>query len=1021
MMLVANAGSGKTHALTTRMITLLALGVDPRKIVALTFTKKAAGEFLDAVFVRLARAALNEKALAELRVQTKIADLDAGGCTRLLCRLCLSAGVLSMGTIDSLFVSIARAFPLESGLSGNFTMIRESDLEMARTEAIASIFREEAASADAGAFLDLVRRIVRRKGERDVFGNLLTAVANFHATYLLTPASVEWGDARSIWPAGSVSPMLSCGEAAPAAAYLLQVIKSEHPSLSEKAEESWRRSLNAAAEHKPGSSWSKELKKFVKEKLCNQPTIDSNGEEYLPTGKAFDARVYLRGEIPAARIALRDALLKPEFESLLRRSAALYRFMECFEKCYDETTRKSGRMTFSDITDMLSKQVCEESWIATAGYRLDSSFDHWLLDEFQDTSRLQWSVLKGFIDEVIQDPSGNRSFFYVGDTKQAIYSWRGGDPGLFFQIRDYYNQWGEQKIQEDQLPLSYRSAPPIVSFINAVFGDIQSVSPELEYPSETVYNWQRAWRKHEVAPENAKLNGCVRWLPVEQVDDDERAEDLAILSILMETRPWERGWSCAVLKTKNDHAADIASLLQSHGIPVAVEGRSNPCTDNLLGVALLAAFRLAASPEDSISRMLLNASPLSVVLNPGDEIFRREALVAIASAGYEGAVRAWVAQVILPPFLESRVADFLSAASEFDRGLGGSIAEFTAFIEGHSIQEPESTGVVRVMTIHQSKGLTFDMSVVSGLDGRGAQSVDRIHLGGGDPPKWGCLMPSRDLAEADREMSTASSSLKAVDEYGKLCTAYVALTRSRRALYVVTKKLGPGTTSKNFARLLTETLHPGGDFYEIGESNWYEDKPRRPVPVDEELAKEIPLPTCTTGTPHPLSPSSLAEPKMSDDPGIRGDFEGGTSLEEAADLGIEIHEILSLIQWDCGAVDLSRCSVEARRLLGKFLEAVDARGIFTQPEGDWILWRERAFDIMIGRDWVSGVFDRVHIRMENGKPVEIMIFDYKTNHATPSQIEKKYAGQMDLYRRAASKLLGLDLRSISARTVPIRT
>ena len=58
-MLLANAGSGKTYALTTRMVTLLAGNVDPGEIAALTFTRKAAGEFLDAVFRRIAEAALD--------------------------------------------------------------------------------------------------------------------------------------------------------------------------------------------------------------------------------------------------------------------------------------------------------------------------------------------------------------------------------------------------------------------------------------------------------------------------------------------------------------------------------------------------------------------------------------------------------------------------------------------------------------------------------------------------------------------------------------------------------------------------------------------------------------------------------------------------------------------------------------------------------------------------------------------------------------------------------------------------
>ena len=89
--------------------------------------------------------------------------------------------------------------------------------------------------------------------------------------------------------------------------------------------------------------------------------------------------------------------------------------------------------------------------------------DHWLLDEFQDTSRLQWQALGDLVDEVIQSDSGRRSFFYVGDTKQAIYSWRGGDPRLFNEVADFYNASGTGRIDTSEaLDISFRSAPEIL-------------------------------------------------------------------------------------------------------------------------------------------------------------------------------------------------------------------------------------------------------------------------------------------------------------------------------------------------------------------------------------------------------------------------------------------------------------------------------------------------------------------------------------------------------------------------------
>ena len=1032
-MLVANAGSGKTYALTTRMVKLLALGVEPRKIAALTFTKKAAGEFLDAVFLRLAEAALDPKKLEALnrdlnsvKEEGAIVPLDETRCRELLVKLVADSGRLTMGTIDSLFARIARSFPLESGLPGEFTMIGQSELERARTDVLATIFRESVHSAGGTEFLDLVRRISRRKGERKVFLTLLESVKDFHAKYL-EDMSLPWGDPDPIWgPKGSE--ILNSGDVRPAADALWAEIQKEHPSLSTAAADYWKLSLEVASDHRPKSAWPTGLKSFIKDKLCKETT--RNGESYIPFGNSRDARVYLRGAIPDLRRQLLLALLKPVYESLLERSASLRSFMKSFEESYHALTRSRGRLTFSDVTDLLSVQVGSDEWISSAGYRLDAKLDHWLLDEFQDTSRIQWKVLVSFIDEVLQDSTGERSLFYVGDTKQAIYSWRGGDPKLFFEIFDQYNQGSEKQIFDRELKVSYRSAEEIVTFVNTLFGSISSHAETLGIPERTVEAWKKAWRNHETAEQNKELDGYVRWVQVSSDEDDENPVHLRVAQILEEVEPWKRNLSCGLLTRKNDEAASIAALLQARGIPVSVEGKSNPCNDNPLGIALLAAFRVVGFPEDTLSLTLLRSSPLGVILKDeaerSVESFRTEALELISAEGYEAVVRFWTEKLDLNPFLSRRAADFLAASAEYDESNKGPITEFVSFLENHAVQEAESSGVVRVMTLHQSKGLTFDMSIVIGLDGKGGNFGDRLHLGGGEPPRWGCLLPSKDEASADPVMQESREAINSEEEYGKLCAAYVAMTRSKQALYVLTKKLKQDTSSKNFGRLLMLTLNPGSEVVPFGNEHWYKAHALVSEAVMKGERKEVPLAPCTSGTPHPLSPSSLAGKKAlpkakahEGDGSGDGTGNGNYSLD-AADLGTEIHEVLSRVEWDTSVVDLSRCTEPARDLLETFLSSEVAKAVFTKPGEDYELWNEKPFDLMIDGQWISGIFDRVQIRREGGRPVKAEILDYKTNRATPEAIKEEYEGQMEQYRKAAAQLLGIPIESVTARTVPIR-
>jgi hypothetical protein len=327
--LIANAGSGKTYALTTRMIQLLAQDVRPDKIAALTFTRKSAGEFLSAVFNRLAEAAKDPKKLADLQKEDGLANLDAARCRAMLTKLALHIGRLGMGTIDSLFARIARAFPLESGLAEDFAMAGEAEILSARERTLAALFANES-SASLSDFIDLLRRINRTHGERDVFKNLLKETKNLHAKFLATPQGSTWGDADVIWENGCA--ILSSGPVAPVARQLWDAIQSEHPNLRADAFQTWQTGITLAEQHPYPKPLSEDLKNFFK-KLSNERSTN-DGSIYIPSGNAHAARVFLTPTIRPLRDEMRLAMLKPEFESLLQRSRSLHALMQKFEESY---------------------------------------------------------------------------------------------------------------------------------------------------------------------------------------------------------------------------------------------------------------------------------------------------------------------------------------------------------------------------------------------------------------------------------------------------------------------------------------------------------------------------------------------------------------------------------------------------------------------------------------------------------------------------------------------------------------
>ncbi|MCB0339178.1 MAG: UvrD-helicase domain-containing protein, partial [Bdellovibrionales bacterium] len=126
----ASAGSGKTFALTSRFLAICAAGESPEKILATTFTRKAAGEILNRIFVRLARACLDQKAAKELGCQIGVPNLSCKGAQSIFIRIIESQHKLQICTLDSFFSSIAKVFAFELRFPPDFTVSKDSSREV---------------------------------------------------------------------------------------------------------------------------------------------------------------------------------------------------------------------------------------------------------------------------------------------------------------------------------------------------------------------------------------------------------------------------------------------------------------------------------------------------------------------------------------------------------------------------------------------------------------------------------------------------------------------------------------------------------------------------------------------------------------------------------------------------------------------------------------------------------------------------------------------------------------------------
>jgi ATP-dependent exoDNAse (exonuclease V) beta subunit len=716
---------------------------------------------------------------------------------------------------------------------------------------------------------------------------------------------------------------------------------------------------------------------------------------------------------------------------------------------------------------------------------LDCRFDHIVLDEFQDTSRRQWNLLKVLADEILQDSEERRSFFYVGDTKQSIYGWRNGDDRLFREIFDHYNQHQPDWIKDEKLKVSYRSDRKIIQVVNALFcpDTCREGSEEFELSEKLVQRWQASWVDHsarenagegyvalieypepEKPPTSKSKTGSVDAAAIDATtnpvaverDEDEEAEDsptLAgdVLGILQEVQPWLRGLTCGVLTRNNQEAEDLAKHLRENHIPTRLEGRAATIATNPESYALYNLIRSVAYHHDPMAAAFLTISPWRILvpdaLSDREKVakFRRAAQQSVAAEGFLKTIRKWVEVAASAGVVNStKLEAMLDAVEEFatTKKPLDSWGSLVGFLESHQTEDALTTGVVQVMTIHKAKGLGMDVVV-----------LPQLHI------PWAKPLRAQDLATVRSEQGLIESALKLpsapycdedeflaglrgqfIDDriFEEFCCFYVAVTRAKQALYFITRPHRKGDSTKSIAQWVqkffpasqpsaragqaTDLRAEGGgrdrpkmEIRELGNPRWFENKPLR-----EQQAPAIFQQADKSSS---AFPKPQGEIKPQPPSGNRARTVSGSQLFPAAaatQLGSEVHELLAQVLWREQEPDYRSVSPRAAKIVRSFLQTSSA-SFLDQPVQPVMVWREKAFDVMLNGVPVSGIFDRVHVyKNADGTVASAEIFDYKTT-SSGEDLPENYVSQIETYRRAAAALLALSESSIQAHIIPITT
>lgn len=1026
-LITASAGSGKTWQLTNRILHLLLAGEPPESVVALTFTRKAAAEFFDTVLGRLAAAASGpeeaEKLCQALQIPARLPEAFLGP----LRTLARSLHRLQLSTIDSFFHRIAGAFPFELGLGGAFTLLDAFSEEQAKDEALSLVLqRGESGEAAREAFLDSFRQATWGTESKQLARSLQRYIGDYYELF-------RESGGPGLWGGNSLPDWLRAPEKEEDAEALLEAISQElaRLKLKPRQEEAWDKSREAFRNWQPHLQLASPASTVWKNLVEAWRPQEQSCEPFNLGGSKIEPGARLAGLLHRLAELWRGRAVR----SAARQTRGIASLLAAYDQAYDALIRRRGRLVFGDLPWLLDPRRAGRLDPLGLEFRLDARFDHWLLDEFQDTSRPQWRVLENLIDEILQDPSGRRTFFCVGDIKQSLYGWRGGDHRLFDDLRAHY----APHLQEAPMAETRRCARAVVDYVNQVLGNGERLAALLPHGGP---EWNANWIEHRSARAEEGL-ACYLEVPQtpaaegEDAGRDPRHE--AIVALLEDLKPVERGLTCAVLVFSNDEARLIADVLHAQtSLPVVLEGEVRVATDNFYGLALIAWARALAHPLDALAEGWLLASPLRGMLENLGTDWRGVEWEQLHARGFEAAAerlfRELELQAAPDAFHRQRRRSLLLACRQFDLAGSRDPDAFAAFLEARRQRAPETPGAVQVMTVHKSKGLGFDVVLATGLVRKTRHLNQRRKgplCGRGDARQleWICEAPATALLKAVPEARAHLQADEAENVYEQLCLLYVAMTRARDALYLIGDGRNAGA-SVYLQSILREASGPSGDSLPallpgiqtralLGNPHWAESRRAKAAPADAPPpppgAMAVPA-----GEREALLPSEIPDRNA---PAFAWDAGNAAAREH----GRLVHALLARVERitpglleQLGREASSAPSAE-RAAWQEALACLVSNALQAcfHPGPGILVWREKPFDVSTPDGRISGIFDRVHLLLDSdGRAAGAELLDFKTEPARdPESQARHHAGQLGLYRKALASLTGLPEGAIAINVV----
>jgi len=1024
----ASAGSGKTFTLVKEYLKILLQTSNSnyfRHILAVTFTNKAAAEMKERVINNLREftspTILQNKTDMFKRLEEELSITDTKlhqRAEKILQSILQNYSAFNITTIDSFTYRLIRNFSFDLGLSLNFDV--EMDSKSLLNEAVESLV------AQLGEDKDLTKVLLEFSLQKtnddkawdithelnDMAQMLLNENDNSHIQQIQEKPLQDFIDLKKDLQkkqADIKHQFIEIGQKG------LELIDSNHINY---------KSFSYGGEF---PNHFKKLEKGLFSDLKYDGRLNKNIEEdhhFQAAKAAANEKLAIESILEQlknlyfqSKIVYENSFETYTLNKLFLSSLIPLAVLSRINKALDELKEDKNIRLNAEFNRLISANLQEQP----ASYiyeRIGEKLKHYFIDEMQDTSLLQWQNIVPLINNALSQE--NTSLLLVGDTKQAIYRWRGSEPEQFMQLAKEGKSTANNPFfipkQTQTLGVNYRSYTEVIHFNNQFFQHISSFFNKAEYAE--------IYRKENQQKPTTKTGGFVQLSFIEKglvADDKKTAYSEKVLDIITKVKANFALNEICVLTRKRKEGVAIANFLTENGIAIISSETLLIQNSEKVQFIIHLLYYLQHHEDQDAKLEVLYFLHNYLQIHTDKHSFFKEALPLPVDEFFtylksdsntfnvhffsklslyesiEYIIRSFYFNTISDAYIQF----FLDEILQFSQKKLATIAAFLEFWETKkevlSIVVPEEKNAVRIMTIHKSKGLEFPVVIYP---------FDLNIYGEQNPKVWYPIVQKEKYHNFDSLLITNPKSLSALEKTGELGKRlyqnhkneleldnfnliYVALTRAIEQLYIVgeMKKITADlkTSSQFFIHYLEATGQYNEHLYDYSFGNFERVSTKPKVLKNQYIFNEI---TSTSWSSHNINIVTNLSSLHDDE------------IQKSINYGNLIHEILANIKTADDIEETIRnyttkgiiTKIQADKIQQLIMAVVKHPELTEYFQQNNTVYNER--EIFTAQGEVS-ILDRLVINTKN----EAVIIDYKTGKP-----DKKYQQQLNHYARVVSQL-----------------